>query len=65
MEVPVNLGRKMPPDTMTRNDIPSEIEGIQYLTLSQETIWNAARDREIQCPLTQVENRRLESRRVN
>ena len=42
------------------NDIPSEIEGIQYLTLSQDTIWNAARDREMQRPLTQVESRRIQ-----
>ena len=42
------------------NDIPSEIEGIQYLNLTQDTIRNTARDREIQCPITQEENRRIQ-----
>ena len=42
------------------NDIPSEIEGLQYLNLTQDTIWNTARDREMQCPLTQAENRRIQ-----
>ena len=42
------------------NDIPSEIEGLQYLTLSKDTIWNTARDQEIQSPLTQEENRRIQ-----
>ena len=42
------------------NDIPTEIEGIQYLNLTQDAIWNAARDRELQRPLTQAENRRIQ-----
>ncbi len=32
----------------------------QYLNLTQDTIWNTARDREMQCPPTQVENRRIQ-----
>jgi hypothetical protein len=42
------------------NDIPSEIEGIQYLKLTQNTIWNDVRDREIQRPLPQTEDRRIQ-----
>ncbi len=37
-----------------------EIEGLQYLNLTQGTIWNGARDREMQRPLTQAENRRIQ-----
>ena len=42
------------------NDVPSEIEGLQYLNLTQDTVWNTARDREMQSPPTQVENRRIQ-----
>ena len=42
------------------NDIPSEIEGLQYLNLTQDTIWNTGRDREMQRPPTQPENRRIQ-----
>jgi len=41
-------------------DIPSEIEGLQYLNLTQDTIWNTARDREVNRPLTQTEDRRIQ-----
>jgi hypothetical protein len=43
------------------NDITSEFEDIQYLNLTQDTIWNAARVREMARPLTQptVEDRRI------
>jgi hypothetical protein len=42
------------------NDIPTEIEVLQYLNLTQDTIWNTARDREIRRPLTQAENKRIQ-----
>ena len=42
------------------NDIPSEIEGLQYLNLTQDTIRNTAKDREMKCPLTQVEDRKIQ-----
>jgi hypothetical protein len=42
------------------DDIPSEIEGLQYLNLTQDTIWNAARVREMDRPLTQAEARRIQ-----
>ena len=38
--------------------IPSEIEGLQYLNLTQDTIRNAAS--EMDRPLTQAEARRIE-----
>jgi hypothetical protein len=41
------------------NEIPSEIEGLQYLNLTQDTIWNAARARDMDRPLTQTETRRV------
>ena len=42
------------------NDIPTEIEGLAYLNLTQDTIWNNARDREIKRPLTQAEERKIQ-----
>jgi hypothetical protein len=42
------------------NEIPSEIEGLQYLNLKQDAIWNAARTREMDRPLTQGEARRVQ-----
>ena len=42
------------------NDIPSEIEDLQYLNLTQDTIWNTARVREMDRPLTQAEARRIQ-----
>ena len=41
------------------NEIPSEIEGLQHLNLTQDAIWNAARTREMDHPLTQGESRRV------
>ncbi len=42
------------------NDIPSEIEDLQYLNLTQDTIWNTTRDREMKRPLTQEEDRKIQ-----
>ena len=44
------------------NEIPSEIEGLQYLNLTQDAtaIWNDARTREMNRPLTQAEARRVQ-----
>ena len=42
------------------NEIPSEIEGLQYLNLSQDVIWTAARDREMGRSLTQAEMIRVQ-----
>ncbi len=41
------------------DDITSDFEDVQYLNLTQETIWNAARAREMAHPLTPVEQRRI------
>jgi hypothetical protein len=41
------------------DDITSDFEDVQYLNLTQETIWNAARAREMARPLTPVERRRI------
>jgi len=41
------------------NEITSDFEDIQYLNLTQETIWNAARAREMARPLTPIENKRI------
>ena len=41
------------------DEITSDFEDIQYLNLTQETIWNAARVREMDHPLTPVENKRI------
>jgi hypothetical protein len=41
------------------DDITSEFKDIPYLNLTQDTIWNAARAREMARPLTTVEDRRL------
>ncbi len=41
------------------NDITTEFEDIQYLNLTQETIWNTTRVREMTRPLTQVEDRKI------
>jgi hypothetical protein len=41
------------------DEITSDFEDIQYLNLTQETIWNAARVREMAHPLTPVEDRRI------
>jgi hypothetical protein len=40
--------------------IPSEIEGQRYLNLTQDALWNAARTREMDRPLTQGEARRVQ-----
>jgi hypothetical protein len=42
------------------NDIPSEFEGIQYLNLTHDTIWNPARDREMHRLLAQAGDRRIQ-----
>jgi ribonuclease HI len=41
------------------DEITSEFKDIQYLNLTQETIWNAARAREMARPLTPGEERRI------
>jgi hypothetical protein len=41
------------------DEITSEFKDIQYLNLTQETIWNAARSREMARPLTSGEDRRI------
>ncbi len=41
------------------DEITSEFKDVQYLNLTQETIWNAARVREMARPLTPVENKRI------
>jgi hypothetical protein len=41
------------------DEITSDFEDIQYLNLTQETIWNATRAREMARPLTPVEDRRI------
>ena len=41
------------------DDITSDFEDVQYLNLTQETIWNAARAREMTRPLTPVERRKI------
>jgi hypothetical protein len=41
------------------NDITGDFEDVQYLNLTQETIWNAARAREMARPLTPVEQRKI------
>jgi len=47
------------------NEIPSEIEGLQYLHLTPDTIWNTARSREMGLPLTQAETRRVQEGQAN
>jgi hypothetical protein len=44
------------------NDIPSEIEVLQYLNLTQDVIWNTGRTCEMDhpVPLTQTEYRRIQ-----
>jgi hypothetical protein len=42
------------------DEITSDFEDIRYLNLTQETIWNAARTREMARPLTPVENKRIQ-----
>jgi hypothetical protein len=37
-----------------------EIKGLQYLNLTQDTIWNTTRSREMDHPLTKVESRRVQ-----
>jgi hypothetical protein len=41
------------------DEITSDFDDIQYLNLTRETIWNAARAREIARPLTPVEHKRI------
>ncbi len=41
------------------DDITSEFKDIPYLNLTQDTIWNVARAREMVRPLTPVEDRRI------
>ena len=41
------------------DEITSDFEDIQYLNLTQETIWNAARVREMAHPLTTAEHKRI------
>ncbi len=56
VEVLVHFGREMTPDIMEW----SEIEVLQYLNLTQDTIWKDARDREMKCPFTQAEVRKIQ-----
>jgi hypothetical protein len=41
------------------DEITSDFEDIQFLNLTQETIWNAVRAREMARPLTSVEYKRI------
>ncbi len=41
------------------NDITSDFEDVQYLNLTQDMIWNAARTREMGRPLTPVEQKKI------
>ncbi len=41
-------------------DQSTEIEVLQYLNLTQDTIWNAARDRQMNRPLTPAEGRKIQ-----
>ena len=41
------------------DDITSDFEDVQYLNLTQETIWKAARAREMARPLTPAEHKRI------
>jgi hypothetical protein len=41
------------------DEITSDFEDIKFLNLTQETIWNAARAREMDRPLTSVEHKRI------
>ena len=41
------------------DEITSDFKDLQYLNLTQDTIWNAARAHELARPLTQVEDRRI------
>ena len=42
------------------NDIPTEIQDLDYLNLTQDSIWNNARDREMQRPLLQAEEKKIQ-----
>jgi len=42
------------------NDIPTEIEGLNYLNLTRDTIWNHARDRELKRPLSETEEQKIQ-----
>ena len=42
------------------NDMTADFEDAQYLNLTQDTIWNAARAREMARPLTSGEQRKIE-----
>ena len=42
------------------NDITADFKDVQYLNLTQDTIWNAARVREMARPLTSGEQRKIE-----
>ena len=60
MEVFMCVRREMPPDYMGRNHI--RLRGypvLRYLNLTQETIWNEARVREMSRPLTPVQHERI------
>ena len=41
------------------DEITSDFKDMQYLNLTQETIWNETRSREMSRPLTPVEDRRI------
>jgi hypothetical protein len=43
-----------------RDEITADFEDIQYLNLTQETIWNAARAREMARPLKPGEHKRIQ-----
>jgi hypothetical protein len=42
------------------DEITTDFEDIQYLNLTQETIWNAARAREMARPLKPAEHKRIQ-----
>jgi hypothetical protein len=42
------------------NEITADFKDIQYLNLTQETIWNAARTREMARPLKPAEHKRIQ-----
>jgi hypothetical protein len=56
MEVFVSLRREI---QTIWDDITSDFKDIPYLNLTQDTIWNVSRAREMTHPLTPVEDRRI------
>jgi hypothetical protein len=60
MKVHVHHGREKFTDVRVWDELSLEFKELQYLNITKDSIWNTARDREMDRPLTREELRQIQ-----